>query len=120
MQLRMSTAGVACCADFADARIASRLCGHLGLPLHRAGLQLEGGATAVQGEGTILTTESCVLHGNRNAGVSRQQAERELCDALGTEKVIWLPGELSAGDCTDGHIDGLACFARPGVVLLET
>ncbi len=103
-----------------DAKLAGRLCEHLDLALHRADLRLEGGAISVDGEGTILTTESCALHPNRNPGVSRRSVERELCNALGGEKVIWLPGELSAGDCTDGHIDGLACFAKPGLVLLET
>ena len=103
-----------------DAKLAERLCEHLGLSMHRADLRLEGGAVAVDGEGTLLTTESCVLHPNRNPGMSRHDVERELCHALGVKKVIWLPGELSAGDCTDGHIDGLACFARPGLVLLET
>lgn len=103
-----------------DAEVADRLCDHLGLPLHRSGLRLEGGAVCVDGEGTVLTTESCVLHPNRNPGVSRREAERELCHALGASKVVWLPGELSEGDCTDGHVDGLACFARPGLVLLET
>jgi agmatine deiminase len=103
-----------------DAKLAERLCRHLDLPLRRADLRLEGGAVSVDGEGTILTTESCALHSNRNPGMTRSEVERELCDALGGEKVIWLPGELSAGDCTDGHIDGLACFARPGLVLLET
>ncbi len=103
-----------------DAELAKRLCEHLGLPLRHADLRLEGGAVSVDGEGTILTTESCVLHPNRNPGMTRLEAERELCHALGASKVIWLPGELSDGDCTDGHIDGLACFARPGLVLLET
>lgn len=103
-----------------DAKLAERLCAHLDLPLYRADLRLEGGAVCVDGEGTILTTESCALHPNRNPGVSRSSVERELCNALGGEKVIWLPGEFSVGDCTDGHIDGLACFARPGLILLET
>jgi len=103
-----------------DAKLAQRLCEHLGLPLRHADLRLEGGAISVDGEGTILTTESCVLHPNRNPGMSRLEVERELCDALGAKKVIWLPGEHSEGDCTDGHVDGLACFVRPGLVLSET
>jgi len=103
-----------------DAKIADRLCEHLGLPLWRSSLWLEGGAVAVDGEGTILTTESCVLNPNRAPGLSRSEAERELCHALGGSKVIWLPGELDPQDVTDGHVDGLACFARPGLVLLET
>ena len=103
-----------------DAALATRLCDHLGLPLRQTDLRLEGGAISVDGEGTILTTESCVLNPNRNPSMTRLEAERELCHALGAKKVIWLPGELSEEDCTDGHIDGLACFARPGLVLLET
>jgi agmatine deiminase len=103
-----------------DAKLAGRLCDHLDVPLHQAGLRLEGGAIATDGEGTILTTESCALNPNRNPGMSRADVEHELCQALGASKVIWLPGELSEGDCTDGHIDGLACFARPGLVLCET
>jgi agmatine deiminase len=102
-----------------DAMLAGRLCEHLDLPLYQADLRFEGGAISVDGEGTILTTESCALHPSRNPGMSRHSVERELCEALGGEKVIWLPGELSVGDCTDGHIDGLACFAKPGLVLLE-
>jgi len=103
-----------------DAKLAERVCAHLGCPLYRSPLHLEGGAIHVDGEGTILTTESCVLNSNRNPGLSKREAERELCHALGASKVIWLPGELAAGDITDGHVDGLACFARPGLILLET
>lgn len=103
-----------------DAELAKRLCELLDLPLRQADLWCEGGAISVDGEGTILTTESCVLNPNRNPGITRAEAERELCDALGASKVIWLPGELDDGDCTDGHVDGLACFARPGLVLMET
>jgi agmatine deiminase len=103
-----------------DATLARRLCDHLGLPLRHAELRLEGGALCVDGEGTILTTESCALHPNRNPGMTRREVERELCHALGGEKVLWLPGELHEGDCTDGHVDGLACFVRPGLVLMET
>jgi agmatine deiminase len=103
-----------------DARLAQRLCAHLGYPCYQSSLYLEGGAVHVDGEGTILTTESCVLHSNRNPGLSKREAERELCHALGGSKVIWLPGDLAEGDVTDGHVDGLACFARPGLVLMET
>lgn len=103
-----------------DAQFAERLCARLECSLYRSSLWLEGGAIHVDGEGTILTTESCVLNSNRNPGLSKREAERELCHALGGSKVIWLPGELAAEDDTDGHVDGLACFARPGLILLET
>lgn len=103
----------------ADAQMAPRLLEHLGLPCHRAPLFLEGGAIHVDGEGTVLTTESVVLNPNRNPGLSKAAAERELCHALGASKVIWLPGDRDEIE-TDGHVDGLACFARPGVVIYET
>jgi len=103
-----------------DATVPERLCERLGLPLHRSPLCLEGGALHVDGEGTVLTTESCALNPNRNPGLSRAEVERELCEALGASKVLWLPGELDPDDVTDGHVDGLACFARPGLVLMET
>jgi agmatine deiminase len=103
----------------ADARIAESVAAHLELPLYRSPLRLEGGAICVDGEGTVITTESCLLNSNRNPGLTRDEVERELCRALGAAKVIWLPGELWAGDDTDGHVDGLACFARPGLLLLE-
>jgi agmatine deiminase len=103
-----------------DARLAERLCAHLGFDRYASPLHLEGGAFHVDGEGTILTTESCALNSNRNPGMTRAEVERELCHALGASKVIWLPGGLHEGDVTDGHVDGLACFARPGLVLMET
>jgi agmatine deiminase len=103
-----------------DAQLARRLCAHLGLRCFQSPLHLEGGALAVDGEGTVLTTESCALNPNRNPGFTKRDVEAELCRALGASKVIWLPGALTEDDITDGHVDGLACFARPGFVLLET
>jgi len=80
---------------------------------------LEGGAIHVDGEGTMLTTEQCLLNDNRNPGMSRADIERELGRLLGVETVIWL-GQGLQDDETDGHVDNLACFARPGVVLAMT
>ena len=95
-----------------DARLAERLCEKLGLPLYRSPLFFEGGGLHVDGEGTVLTTESCILNENRNPGLTKREAEQELCRALGASKVIWLPGELSPGDVTAGHVDGLACLGQ--------
>jgi agmatine deiminase len=78
---------------------------------------LEGGSIHVDGEGTVLSTEECLLNRNRNPEMTREQVERALCDYLGAEKVVWL-GRGVYDDETDGHVDNLACFARPGVVLL--
>ncbi|MEA2209070.1 MAG: agmatine deiminase [Solirubrobacteraceae bacterium] len=85
---------------------------------YRAPLVLEGGSIHVDGEGTVLTTEECLLNRNRNPALTRGQIERALRDYLGVEKVLWL-GRGVHGDETDGHVDNLACFARPGVVLLH-
>jgi agmatine deiminase len=88
-----------------------------GADRYRAPIVLEGGSIHVDGEGTVLTTEECLLNRNRNPTRSREQIEQVLLDYLGAEKVIWL-GAGTYNDETDGHVDNLACFARPGVVLL--
>ncbi|MCP3676006.1 MAG: agmatine deiminase family protein, partial [Gammaproteobacteria bacterium] len=78
----------------------------------------EGGAVLTDGEGTILTTETCLLNPNRNPGWTKNEVEQELLRTLGAKKVIWMPGNADE-DETNGHVDGLAQFIRPGVVLAE-
>jgi agmatine deiminase len=77
---------------------------------------LEGGSISVDGEGTLLTTEQCLLNPNRNPHLAREQIERTLADYLGIRKVIWL-GKGVEEDLTDGHVDGVAGFVSPRVVL---
>jgi agmatine deiminase len=84
---------------------------------YRAPLINEGGAIHVDGEGTALVTEECLLNTNRNPSSSREQLESYLRDYLGVATIIWL-GKGVFNDETDGHIDNLACFARPGAVCL--
>lgn len=84
---------------------------------YRAPLVLEGGAVHVDGEGTCLTTEQCLLNRNRNPMLDRAGIERHLRDYLGVSTVLWL-GQGIFNDETDGHIDNLCCFLRPGVVAL--
>lgn len=84
---------------------------------YRAPLVMEGGAVHSDGQGTLLVTEQCLLNPNRNPGLSRARIEQLLCAYLGGEQVVWL-GEGVVDDETDGHIDNLACFARPGEVCL--
>jgi len=84
---------------------------------YRAPLVLEGGSIHVDGEGTVMATEQCLLNRNRNPALSREQIEGLLCAYLGVEKVLWL-GDGVFNDETDGHVDNLACFVRPGVVAL--
>ena len=104
---------------FDDAKLGERVLQHAGALTYHSPLAFEGGALHVDGEGTVITTESVVFNDNRNPGLSRREAERELHHALGIDKVIWLPGDVDEYE-TDGHIDGIACFVKPGVVLYET
>jgi agmatine deiminase len=85
---------------------------------HRAPLVLEGGAIHVDGEGSVLTTEQCLLNPNRNPDLSRAEIEAQLKAYLGAEKVLWL-GDGTYLDETDGHVDNICCFVRPGVVALH-
>ncbi len=77
---------------------------------------LEGGAVDVDGEGTVLTTRQCLLNPNRNPAMNQQEVERAVAGALGGEKVLWL-GEGLINDHTDGHVDTVVRFVRPGVVV---
>jgi len=100
-----------------DDRVAAKVLEVEGDDRYRAPLVLEGGSIHVDGEGTVLTTEECLLNPNRNPELDRAAIEAALNGYLGTEKVVWL-GDGVYEDETDGHVDNLACFARPGVVLL--
>lgn len=102
-----------------DRRIASRVLEHLGAHRFAAPLVMEGGAFHVDGAGTVLVTEECLLHPNRNPSLTRQEIESLVLEYTGSEKMIWL-GRGLVDDETDGHVDELACFVRPGVVLALT
>ncbi len=99
-----------------DAEVAEFVCEHAKAEFIRSSLILEGGGIEVDGEGTAIITESCVLNANRNPGVSKAECERELKRLLGVEKIIWLPG-IAGKDITDGHTDFYARFAHPGTVV---
>ena len=100
-----------------DALVAHKVLEVERLDRYRPGIVLEGGSIHVDGEGTLLTTEECLLHPNRNPDLTREQIERTLREYLGIEQVIWLPSGV-VNDETDGHIDNLCCFVRPGEVVL--
>ncbi len=85
---------------------------------YRAPIINEGGAIHVDGQGTALVTEQCLLNPNRNPGLSRSEIEQHLCEYLGVRTVIWL-GQGVVNDETDGHVDNLACFVKPGVIALH-
>ena len=83
-----------------------------------AGIVAEGGALEVDGAGTLLTTETCLLNKNRNPGKDRKDIEAELMRLTGATKVVWLHGS-EADNITDGHVDGIARFVYPGLAVAE-
>ena len=88
------------------------------LDRYDAPMVLEGGAVHVDGEGTLLTTEECLLSPGRNPDLSKGQIETLLSNYLDVEKIIWLAKGLDPLE-TNGHVDGLCCFVKPGVILLH-
>ena len=77
---------------------------------------LEGGAIEQNGQGTIMTTEQCLLNSGRNSNLTKEQIENNIKNFLGAKKIIWLPRGL-ANDHTDGHIDDIARFVSPNKIL---
>ncbi|MDP7569668.1 MAG: agmatine deiminase family protein [Arenicellales bacterium] len=102
----------------ADAAAGPKVVSHLAAQLFRSPMIAEGGGITVDGEGTLITTETCFLNPNRNPGWSKGEVEAGLCRMLGVSKVIWLPGDPTESE-TNGHVDGIAAFVGPGRVLLE-
>jgi agmatine deiminase len=103
-----------------DAAVGRLLVEHVGDNCYKAPFVLEGGAIAVDGDGTLLTTEECLLNPNRNPGMSRDEIEVGLSDHLGVEAIVWLGQGLAEDRDTDGHVDMIAAFTRPGQVLLQS
>lgn len=89
-----------------------------GADCYQPSIVMEGGSFDVDGQGTLLTTEECLLNPNRNPDLSRAQIEGYLGSHLGVDNVIWLPRGVYL-DETDGHIDNFARFVAPGVVVLS-
>jgi agmatine deiminase len=100
----------------ADDAVPPQVAAHLGLACVAPGMVLEGGSIDVNGRGTLLTTEACLLNPNRNPHLTRAQIEQYLRDYLGVVHVLWL-GDGIVGDDTDGHIDDLARFVDPCTVV---
>ena len=101
-----------------DAAIGHRIAEYLELRTFSTPIFMEGGGINVDGDGTVLTTEQCVLNDNRNPGLKKEEAEQVFRDSLGVETVLWMPGDPDDTE-TDGHVDGIACFVEPGKVLVE-
>ncbi|KAF6166320.1 hypothetical protein GIB67_015866 [Kingdonia uniflora] len=109
-----------CYKDWSDdLNVTPKILGIERLPRFPQSLILEGGSIHVDGEGTCLTTEECLLNTNRNPHLTKSQIEDELKMYLGVRKIIWLPRGLFGDDDTNGHIDNMCCFVKPGVVMLS-
>ncbi|MBV2154924.1 agmatine/peptidylarginine deiminase [Kitasatospora sp. SUK 42] len=101
-----------------DAKVARTVLAQYGVERVETRLVAEGGSFETDGQGTLMVTESSVVNDNRNPGMSRDEIEAELKRVLGVSRVIWLAG-VKGKDITDAHVDCLARFAAPGVVLLD-
>ncbi len=101
----------------ADDVVGPKVCDLERVQRYLPDLILEGGSIDVDGQGTVLTTEECLLNPNRNPERSREEIEEVLRTHLGASTIIWLPRGVHL-DETDGHIDNFARFAAPGVVML--
>lgn len=99
-----------------DDAIASKICEIEGFDSYRFDdFILEGGSIHVDGQGTVLTTEMCLLSEGRNSHLNKKQIEARLLEYLGCEKVLWLKDGIDPNE-TNGHIDDVACFVAPGEV----
>jgi agmatine deiminase len=103
-----------------DDAVAALLLEHLGIERFASPMVLEGGSIAVDGTGTLVTTEQCLLNPNRNPLLSRADIARELEQQLGAERIVWLEQGLVEDDDTDGHVDNVCAFLAPGRVLLQS
>ena len=100
-----------------DDAVAHKVLEVEGRDRYRAPFVLEGGAIHVDGQGTVVTTEECLLNPNRNPHLTRAEIEALLARYLGIETVVWL-GRGVHLDETDGHVDNLCAYVRPGEVVL--
>ena len=100
-----------------DAAFATQVAEGVGVAVIPAPIFCEGGAIHSDGQGTLLTTEQCLLNPNRNPGLTKGGVEQVLRDFIGAERVIWLGDGFSDSE-TDGHVDNIACFAGNGRVIL--
>ncbi len=103
-----------------DDAVSAAVLAALGVERVSSAMILEGGALTVDGEGTLITTEQCLLHPNRNPGMSRDEIEAELRLTLGVTTIVWLRWGVAEDDETDGHVDGVCTYVRPGVVIAQT
>jgi agmatine deiminase len=96
--------------------VPTRIAEKFGHPMWEPGIVMEGGSIELNGRGTLMTTEACLLNPNRNPALSRGEIEQKLREYLGVTHFLWL-GDGIEGDDTDGHIDDLTRFVGPSTVV---
>lgn len=102
----------------ADDMIAQKMCELEGVDRYRLDdFILEGGSIHVDGEGTVMVTEECLLSAGRNSQMTKEEIGKVLCDYLNCEKVLWIPRGIY-NDETNGHVDNMCNFVKPGEVVL--
>jgi agmatine deiminase len=106
-------------AHAADAQAGAEAARRLGLPVHEVAMVLEGGSIAVDGRGTLVTTERCLLNANRNPELDRTSIETVLRAALGLERIVWLLDAIAEDDGTDGHVDNVVAFTPSGTAIVQ-
>lgn len=103
-----------------DALVSLKICNMLAIPFYENyKFVCEGGSYSVDGKGTLITTEECLLNKNRNKNLSKTQIENILCNYLNVNKIIWLPYGVAADTDTDGHVDNICVFVGLGKVILS-
>lgn len=102
-----------------DAAVARRWAQHAGHPVREVAMVFEGGSISVDGVGTAVTTVQCLMHPNRNPQLTQCDIESRIGAELGVERLLWLPHGLAMDDDTDGHVDNVAAFARPGLLVVQ-
>ena len=101
-----------------DDKVAMKMCELEGFDRYRLDdFILEGGSIHVDGEGTCITTEECLLSEGRNSQMTKEEIEAKLCEYLNCEKVLWIKNGIY-NDETNGHVDNICCYVKPGVLAL--
>ncbi|MGH3273758.1 MAG: agmatine deiminase family protein [Streptosporangiaceae bacterium] len=103
-----------------DAAASAVVLDHLGIERIPVDMVLEGGSISIDGAGTLVTTEQCLLHSNRNPDLSKADIDAVLSGALGVSRVLWLPSGHVDDRHTDGHVDGVCTFTAPGRAIVQT
>lgn len=103
-----------------DEMLKARLCAYLEVPMYPVDVCMEGGGVVMDGDGTMITNEQCLMHKSRNPDITKEVLEKRLNAAFGTTKVLWTGKGLEPDPITDGHVDGMMAYVDSGTLLLSS